>query len=57
MGILDEAKKLIGKHPDQAKQAIDKGEDVADEKTGGKYTEQIETGGEKLGDALGLPED
>ena len=54
MGFLDDAKKLAGKaeelaaeHSDQVKQGLDKVEDLADKATGGKYTDQIESAGDK----------
>jgi hypothetical protein len=61
MGFLDEAKdaaeKLVSEHPDQASQAIDKAEGLIDQQTGGRFTDQIQSGGDKLGDALGLSGD
>ena len=54
MGFLDDAKKLAeqaqdlaAEHSDQVKQALDKVEDVADKQTGGKYTDQINSAGDK----------
>ena len=47
MGLLEKAKKLFGGHADQAKQGIDKAADVADDKTGGKYTERIDDTADK----------
>lgn len=57
MGFLDKAKDLISGHPEQAEQALQKAEDVIDQQTGGKYSDQIATGGDKLGEALGIPGD
>jgi hypothetical protein len=42
MGLLDEAKKLIGKHDKQVDQAIEKAGDAVDDKTGGKYAAQVD---------------
>ena len=42
MGFLDDAKKFIDEHDDQVDQAIEKVGDVVDDKTGGKYSEQID---------------
>jgi hypothetical protein len=42
MGLLDDAKKLIGKHDKQVDQAIEKAGDAVDEKTGGKYAAQVD---------------
>lgn len=54
VGFLDKFKKRAGDlaedHGDKAKQAIDKGADFADEKTGGKYSDKIDTGAEKAKD-------
>ena len=42
MGLLDEAKKLIGKHDKQVDQAIEKAGDMVDDKTGDKYADQVD---------------
>jgi hypothetical protein len=42
MGLLDEAKKLIGKHDKQVDQAIEKAGDAVDDKTGGTYAAQVD---------------
>ena len=54
MGFLDDAKKLAeqaqdlaAEHSDQVKQGLDKIEDLADKATGGKYTDQIDSAGDK----------
>ena len=52
MSILDKAKGLLGKNSDKAKSGVDKAADVADDKTGGKHTEQIEGAAEKAKDAI-----
>jgi len=44
--LLEKAKQLAGKHPDQVNKGVDKGEQVADEKTGGKYGSQIHEAGD-----------
>ena len=46
MGLFDKAKELAGQHADKVGDAIDKVADVVDEKTGGKYAEQIDKGAE-----------
>lgn len=55
--IVDEAKKLAGDHPEQAKAALDKAEEILDERTGGKFADQIHQGGDALEGQLGLPGD
>ena len=44
MGLLDKAKGLLGGHQAQAKAGVDKAADVADDKTDGKYSDNIDTG-------------
>jgi hypothetical protein len=46
MGLFDRAKKLAEEHADKVEQAIDKVADVVDDKTGGKYADQIDKGAE-----------
>ena len=43
-GFMDKAKEFLGEHDEQVDQAIEKAGDFADEKTGGKYGEQIDRG-------------
>ena len=53
MGIgdfVDKAKDLVSENEEQVEDAIDKAADLADEKTGDKYSDQIETGAEKAKD-------
>ncbi|MEU8827265.1 antitoxin [Streptomyces sp. NPDC048636] len=52
MGMMDKLKGALGKNPDKTRQATRKGADVADKKTGGKHSEQIQTGSDKLDDEL-----
>jgi hypothetical protein len=54
--FFDKAKDLIHKNPDKAEEALDKAENVVNEKTGNKYTSQVEAGADKIGDALGIPD-
>ena len=61
MGLFDKVKGLAGQHADKVEEAIDKVADVVDEKTGGKYADQIDKGveaakgfvGEGEGDGAG----
>ena len=61
MGFLDKIKNLAGQHADKVEGAIDKAADVVDEKTGGKYADQIDKGAEAakgfVGDEAGGPTD
>ena len=52
MSILDKLKGLLKGKGDQIDSAIDKAADVADDKTGGKYTEKIDTAAEKAKDVV-----
>ena len=42
MGLMDKVKSMFGQHGDKVDQGIDKAGDVADDKTGGKYTGQVD---------------
>ena len=56
MGFLDDAKdKLadaVDDHGDQIGAGIDKAEAIADDKTGGRFDDKIDTGADKLKDGL-----
>lgn len=42
MGMLDKAKEMLNKADDKVDQAIEKAGDIVDDKTGGKYKDQID---------------
>lgn len=44
MGIFDKAKDLAGQHSDKVDGLVDKGGDMVDERTGGKYAGQVDQG-------------
>ncbi len=44
MGLFDKVKDLADQHADKVEGALDKVADVVDEKTGGKYGDQIDKG-------------
>ena len=52
MGMLDKIKGLVGGNADKVKDGLDKAADMIDDKTGGKYEDQIDTATEKIGDML-----
>ena len=52
--FMDEAKKLASEHSDLADQGLDKAAEVAGEKTGGKFDNQIQAGEQKAEDYLGV---
>ncbi|MCI9887303.1 antitoxin [Micrococcales bacterium 31B] len=43
-GAFDKAKDLAAEHGDKLEGALDKVAEVADEKTGGKFSDQIQSG-------------
>ena len=54
-GFMDKMKDFVKGNPEQAASAIDKVEEMVDQRTGGKYTEQIDKGSDTLREQLGLP--
>ena len=50
MGIFDRAKDALSEHSEQVAAAIDKVGDLVDEKTEGKYVEQVDQGQEMAKD-------
>jgi hypothetical protein len=42
MGFLDDAKKFLDEHDDRVDQAIEKGGDLIDDKTGSKYADKVD---------------
>ena len=62
MSIFDKFKKKTGdlaeEHEEKIDDAIDKGAEFIDDKTGGKHSDKIETGAEKAKDFVeGLQDD
>ena len=59
MGFLDDAKKFADEHDDQVDAAIEKAGDLADQKTHGKYSGQVDKAQdfaeEKTGDGDSAP--
>ena len=53
MSMPDKVKGMAAGHEDQVKKGVDKVADVADEKTEGKHTEQINKVKEKASEQLG----
>ncbi|KOG65835.1 kanamycin biosynthetic protein [Streptomyces griseoflavus] len=53
MSVLDKLKQMLKGHEDQAGKGIDKGGDMLDEKTQGKYSGQVDTAQDKLKQQLG----
>ena len=42
MGLMDKAKGLLNQNKDKVAEGVDKATDVVDDKTGGKYTDQLD---------------
>ncbi|CAL9373885.1 MULTISPECIES: antitoxin [Streptomyces] len=58
MSMLDKLKQMIKGHESTADKGIDKGGDYLDQRTGGKYQSQVDTGQDKLRDEFGTrPQD
>ncbi|MEU3522377.1 antitoxin [Streptomyces sp. NPDC038707] len=58
MSMLDKIKQMIKGHESQADKGIGKGGDYIDQRTGGKYQSQVDTGQDKLRDEFGTrPQD
>jgi hypothetical protein len=55
-GLMNKAKELAGKHPDQVDKGVQKGEDLAEKKVGSNYDSQIKKGGDMAEGALGVNE-
>lgn len=53
--FINKAKQFISGHPDQARNALDKVEEMVDKQTGGKYSDQIHKGGDMVEGRLGIP--
>jgi ABC-type transporter Mla subunit MlaD len=53
MGLFDKVKKLAEDHGDKLEGAVDKVAEVVDDKTGGKYSDTIESGAEAAKGFLG----
>jgi hypothetical protein len=51
--MADKAKQFASKHPDQVDKGLDKAENLAEEKTGGRFDSQIQQGEQKAEDFLG----
>ena len=53
-GLVNKAKDLAGQHQDQVQDGVEKGEDLAKDKLGGKFGDQIEQGGDAVENFLGV---
>ncbi len=53
-GLVNKAKDLAGQHQDQVHDGVEKAEDLAKDKLGGKYGDQIDQGGDAVENYLGV---
>lgn len=53
MGFLDKVKAMISKDPKKIVDGVDKATDMIDDKTGGKYSDQLEKVDETVAEKLG----
>jgi hypothetical protein len=51
--FADKAKELAGEHSDQVQEGLDKVGDFVDQKTGGRFGDQIKEGDQQAGNYLG----
>jgi|HubBroStandDraft_1064217.scaffolds.fasta_scaffold438429_2 hypothetical protein len=51
--LADEAKKLAGEHSDQVQEGLGKAGDAIDQKTGGRFSDQIKDGEQQADNYLG----
>lgn len=54
---IQKAKDFVKGHPEKAQQGLDKAEQIVNERTGGKYSDKIDQGTDKLKETLGLQPD
>ncbi|MER6312035.1 antitoxin [Streptomyces sp. NPDC001739] len=57
MSVMDKLKHLLKGHEEQAGKGVDKGGDMLDEKSRGKYSGQVDTAQDKLKEQLGRDQD
>lgn len=55
-GLMNKARDLAGKHQDQVDKGVNKGEELAENKLGDQYADQIKKGGDMVEGALGVNE-
>ena len=53
MGIFDKAKDALSEHSDKVDGVVEKGGDLVDEKTGGKYVGKVDQGQDLAKDKIG----
>ena len=53
-GFLDKVKDFVKGHPDQADSGMDRAQELVNERTGGKYADQVSKGGDMVRQHLGI---
>ncbi|MFE3329102.1 antitoxin [Streptomyces sp. NPDC059176] len=53
MSMMDKLKNMLKGHEDQASKGVDKGGDMVDERTQGKYSGQVDTAQDRLKEQFG----
>jgi hypothetical protein len=53
MSMMDKLKQMLKGHEHQASKGVDKGGDMIDERTQGKYSGQVDTGQDRLKEQFG----
>jgi hypothetical protein len=51
--FVDKAKEMAGEHPDQVQEGLQKVGDEVDQKTGNRFSDQIQQGEQRAEDYLG----
>ncbi len=54
--LMNKAKDLAGKHPDQVHKGVEKVEELVEKKLGGEFGDQVEQGGNLIEGFLGVHE-
>jgi hypothetical protein len=57
MSVMDKLKQMLKGHEEQAGKGVDRSGDVADDKTQGRYSGQVDTSQDRLRDQLGTERD
>jgi hypothetical protein len=52
-GLIEKGKTLAAEHPDKVNEAIDKAGDLADDKTGGKFADKVDSAQDAAKKGLG----
>ncbi|MEU8435998.1 antitoxin [Streptomyces sp. NPDC029216] len=52
MSIVDKLRGMLGQHPDKAKEAVERGGDKLDERTGNKYSDKVDMAQEKANEYI-----